>query len=77
MAQKFNIGDRVRFLVWQNANTPDGDDVEVEVGEVGTIVGYNHDEAYPYSVGVEGKLVACWDDEAWHMAAHELELVKE
>jgi len=77
MAQKFNIGDKVRFLVYQDAHTPDGDDVEVEVGEVGTIVGYDHAAPFPYSVGVEGKLVAYWDDAAWHMAAHELELVKE
>ena len=77
MAQKFNIGDKVRFLVWSNGDAPDGDAIEVEVGEVGTIVGYDHTEPFPYSVKVEGKPVAYWDDAAWHMLPHELELVKE
>ena len=77
MAQKFAVGDRVRFLVYAYADALEGDtDTEVEVGEEGVIIGIDFTKPYPYSVKVEGKPVAFWDDAAWHMAAHELELAQ-
>lgn len=75
MAQKFAVGDKVRFLVHQDANDLEGNDIEVEEGEEGGIIGVDMSKPYPYSVKVEGKPVELWDDAAWHMAAHELELV--
>lgn len=77
MAQKFAVGDKVRFLVYSYADALEGDtDIEVEVGEEGVIIGVDFNKLYPYSVKVEGKPVAHWDDAAWHMAAHELELTQ-
>lgn len=76
MAQKFAVGDKVRFLVYQDADDPEGNDIEVEVGEEGVIIGVDFNQLWPYSVKVEGKPVAHWDDAAWHMEAHELELAQ-
>ena len=76
MAQKFAVGDRVRFLVYSDANDPEGNDTDVQEGEEGVIIGVDFTKPYPYSVKVEGKPVAHWDDAAWHMAAHELELAQ-
>ena len=76
MAQKFAVGDKVRFLVHQNADDPEGNDIDVQEGEEGVIIGIDFTKPYPYSVKVEGKPVAHWDDAAWHMAAHELELAQ-
>ena len=52
-----------------------GNDIEVEVGEEGTIIGVDMSKPYPYSVEVAGKPVELWDDAAWHMMASELEPV--
>lgn len=68
MAQKFAVGDKVRFLVYN--------DSYVQEGEEGVIISIDFTKLYPYSVKVEGKPVALWDDEAWHMEAHELELAQ-
>lgn len=76
MAQKFAVGDKVRFLVYQDVDTPEGNVIEAEVGEEGVIIGVDFTKPYPYSVKVEGKPVAHWDDAAWHMAAYELELAQ-
>lgn len=76
MAQKFAVGDKVRFLVWQYSDDLEGNDIEVEEGEEGVIIDIDFTKPYPYSVKVEGKPVAHWDDAAWHMAAHELELAQ-
>lgn len=76
MAQKFAIGDRVRFLVDDYADGPKGNVIEVEVGEEGVIIGVDFNKLYPYIVKVEGKPVAHWGDAAWHMEAHELELAQ-
>lgn len=76
MAQKFAVGDKVRFLVYQYVYDLEGNVIELEVGEEGVIIGIDFTEPYPYSVKVEGKPVAFWDDAAWHMAAHELELAQ-
>jgi len=76
MAQKFAVGDKVRFLVYQDADDLEGNDIEVEVGEEGVIINVDFTKPYPYSVKVEDKPVAHWDDAAWHMASHELELVQ-
>lgn len=75
MAQKFAVGDKVRFLVCQDAHDLEGNDIEVEVGEEGVIIGVDMSKPYPYSVEVAGKPVELWDDAAWHMMASELELV--
>ena len=75
MAQKFAVGDKVRLMVYQDADDLEGNDIEVEVGEEGVIIGVDMSKPYPYSVKVEGKPVAVWDDAAWHMMASELELV--
>ena len=76
MAQKFAVGDKVRFLVYQYADDPEGNDIDVQEGEEGVIIGIDFTRPYPYSVKVEGKPVAFWDDAAWHMAAYELELAQ-
>ena len=75
MAQKFAVGDKVRFLVSQYAPDLEGNDIEVAICEEGTIIGIDMSKLYPYSVNVEGKPIDYWDDAAWHMDAHELELV--
>ena len=76
MAQKFAVGDKVRFLVYQDAHDLEGNDIEVEVGEEGTIIGVEMSKPYPYSVEVAGKPVELWFDAAWHMMASELELAQ-
>ena len=76
MAQKFAVGDRVLFLVDQTGSDLRGNDIAVQKGEEGVIIGVDFTKPYPYSVKVEGKPVAHWDDAAWHMAAHELELAQ-
>ena len=76
MAQKFAVGDKVRFLVYQDADGLEGNYTEVQEGEEGVIIGIDFTRPYPYSVKVEGKPVAHWDDAAWHMEAHELELAQ-
>ncbi len=76
MAQKFAVGDKVRFLVYQDAHDLDGNDIEVEVGEEGVIIGVDMSKHYSYSVAVAGKPVAPWADAAWHMTASELELAQ-
>lgn len=75
MAQKFAVGDKVRFVVRQDAYDLEGNDIEVEVGEEGVIIGVAMNKPFPYSVNVEGKPIDHWDDAAWHMMASELELV--
>ena len=75
MAHKFNIGDKVRFLVYQDARDLEGNDIEVELGEEGVIIGVDMSKPYPYSVEVAEKPVELWADAAWHMMASELELV--
>ena len=70
---EFKVGDRVRFKVeaFQCEVRSLGD---IAVGEEGVIININPAAIWPISVEVQGKHTA-WDDKAWHMGKHEIELV--
>ena len=69
----FKVGDRVRFKVEAFASEIVGLG-DIAVGEEGVIININPVAIWPISVEVQGKYTA-WDDKAWHMGKHEIELV--
>ena len=75
MTQKFNVGDVVKMRVEQTGNSIRGGTITAEVGDQGVIIAVNDNAIWPYSVIIVDKIVDAWEDCAWHMAAHELELI--
>jgi hypothetical protein len=75
MTQKFNVGDVVKLLVQQTGKSIYGGTITAEVGDQGVIIAVNDSAIWPYSVMIVDKTIVEWEDNAWHMAAHEIELV--
>ena len=75
MTQKFNVGDVVKLLIANAGNSIYGGMITAEVGEQGVIIAVNDNSFWAYSVIIIDKIITDTPDNAWHMAAHELELV--
>ena len=75
MTQKFNVGDVVRLLVQQTGESIRGGTITADVGDQGVIIAVKAGSPWAYSVIIVDKCIVEWEDNAWHMAAHELELV--